>query len=225
MIRHLPNVLTCLNLLSGCLGIYSVFKFPEYPAAYFVWAACVFDFFDGFAARLLKVSSPIGKELDSLADMISFGALPSLAMTIWLSETGVDYPIAFIGFTIAVFSALRLAKFNVDENQKETFIGLPTPANAIFLTSLPFVPSALLGILSEPFSLIIITLVFSWLMVSPFELFALKFKNFGWRGNEVRFTFLLISVLLLVALGAGALPFIILLYLTISLTKNIWARG
>ena len=139
LIRHLPNALTCGNLLCGCLGIVCVLQCPIEYAAYFVWAACVFDFFDGFAARALHVKSPIGKELDSLADMVSFGVLPSMAMYSMIKSVTGEPMLAYFAFSIAVFSALRLALFNIDERQIDTFIGVPTPATALFITALPSV--------------------------------------------------------------------------------------
>ncbi len=221
LLRHLPNALTSANLLCGCLGLISVFgNYPIEPA-YFIWAACVFDFFDGFAARLLKVSSPIGKELDSLADMVSFGVLPAMAMFHWIdSSTGPGW-LAYIALMIAVFSALRLAQFNVDTRQTDSFIGVPTPANALFLTSLVFLPDSIKAIILTPTVLTGITIVFSLLLVAPFELFALKFKDFSWGNNKLRFTFLAASVFLLVILKAGALPVIILSYILISLLSRI----
>ncbi len=216
VLRHIPNALTCANLVCGCMGIICLFTNKIEPA-YFIWAACVFDFFDGFAARLFKVSSPIGKELDSLADMVSFGVLPALALYTWISTGTTNQYLPFIAIFIAVFSALRLAKFNIDENQSDSFIGVPTPANALFISALPFLPESLQAWVFLPVSLIAITLVFSFLLVAPLKLFALKFKHFGWAGNQIRFTFLGISVLLLVMFYAGAIPFIILFYIGISL--------
>jgi CDP-diacylglycerol--serine O-phosphatidyltransferase len=216
VLRHIPNALTCANLVCGCLGIISLFTNKIEPA-YFIWTACVFDFFDGFAARLLKVSSPIGKELDSLADMVSFGVLPAIAMYAWIGTSTTNQYLPFVAIFIAVFSALRLAKFNIDENQSDSFIGVPTPANALFISALPFLPVALHGWVFLTVSLIAITLVFSFLLVAPLKLFALKFKNFGWADNQLRFTFLAISVLLLALFQAGAIPFIILFYIGISL--------
>lgn len=214
--KHIPNALTCANLLCGCLGILSLFTDYIEPA-FFIWAACLFDFFDGFVARLLKVTSPIGKELDSLADMVSFGVLPSLTMFCWIrSVSDTDNP-AFIALMIAVFSALRLAKFNIDTRQTDSFIGVPTPANALFITALIFLPDPIREVVFTTPVLFIITIVFSLLMVAPLELFALKFKNFSWADNRLRFTFLALSVFLLVFLQAGAIPFIILLYVVVSL--------
>jgi len=220
LLRHIPNALTCANLICGCLGIISLFTNKIEPA-YFIWAACVFDFFDGFAARLFKVSSPIGKELDSLADMVSFGVLPALAMFTWIEIESPTTYIPYVAIMIAVFSALRLAKFNIDTNQSDSFIGVPTPANALFLSALPFLPEAFRTVVFSQYALAAIAIVFSLLMVAPLPLFALKFKTFGWQGNQLRFTFLALSVLLLLAFHAGAIPFIILLYIGISLGSRL----
>lgn len=235
--RHIPNLLTCGNLLCGCLGILnmtayrpqifaSLFNSPAEAACYFVWAACIFDFLDGFAARVLKVSSPIGKELDSLADVVSFGVLPGLTMFILLKDslgaTRIDY-LPILSFLITICAALRLAIFNVDETQKDTFRGVPTPANALLITALPFVPGP--AFLLEPVSLAAITIVASVLMVSRIELFALKFKNFTWTDNKIRFVFLLLSAVLIIFLGKGALALSILLYVFLSLISKAvrWA--
>lgn len=219
LLRHIPNALTCSNLICGCLGIISLFTNKLEPA-YFIWAACVFDFLDGFAARLLKVSSPIGKELDSLADVVSFGVLPALAVYTWIDPNTPLY-LPYIALLIAVFSALRLAKFNIDTNQTDSFIGVPTPANALFLSALPFLPEAIRHAVFSPYALAAIAIVCSLLLVAPLPLFALKFKTFRWQGNQLRFTFLGISVLLLLALHAGAIPFIILFYIGVSLISRL----
>lgn len=235
MKRHLPNFLTCCNLVCGTLGIMYILDgygwgrdhlltdiFPGFPPAYFVWLACVFDFLDGFAARALKVSSAIGKELDSLADMVSFGVLPSVFMFKLIQQAsdgggdGFQHYLPYAALAIAVFSALRLAIFNLDETQKESFKGLPTPANAIFITALPFLPFAM-----EPWALTLVTIIFSLLMVSKIELFALKFKRYDWASNKLRFTFLFISVLLLIIFQFAAIPFIIILYILLSLGQKL----
>ncbi len=220
-LRHLPNALTCGNLLCGCLGLLWAFRHPVDQVAYFVWAACAFDFLDGFAARSLKISSPIGKQLDSLADMVSFGVLPSCAMYIMIGSAGGYHLLSFTSLSLAVFSALRLAKFNIDENQNDSFIGLPTPACALFITSLPYIPESLQPALHHPLVLTAITILFSFLLVAPFELFALKFKNFSWADNKIRFTFMLLAVLLLAWWQAGAIPPVILLYIVISLVSRV----
>jgi CDP-diacylglycerol---serine O-phosphatidyltransferase len=216
--KHIPNLLTCCNLTCGCFGIIFCLEGREMPAAYFVWAAAGFDFLDGFAARMLKVSSPIGKELDSLADMVSFGLLPSLVMYKMLSSATSITWLPFVSFFIAICAALRLATFNVDETQTDSFKGLNTPANTLFITSLPLVGWAN-NWLQTDWVLLAITLLFSWLMVSPIRFFAFKFKNFTWGDNKVRFTFLAISVLLLALLQVSAIPVIILLYIVSSLVE------
>ncbi len=225
MIRHLPNFLTCCNLLCGCIGIVFLLQGRGIPAAYFVWIACVFDFFDGFAARVLKVSSPIGKELDSLADMVSFGVLPAMVMYTMLAESTTSDVIPFSGFLIAMFSALRLAIFNIDETQRDSFKGLNTPANTLFITSLPLIKPSVGDWLYATQVLLAITLVFSLLLVSRIEIFALKFKNFSWADNKLRFTFLILSVLLLLIFKVVAIPLIILLYIGLSLGDRAFSRS
>lgn len=220
MFRQLPNFLTCCNLLCGCIGIVFLLEGRGVPAAYFVWASCVFDFFDGFAARWLKVSSPIGKELDSLADVVSFGVLPAMVMYKVIGDHSTHEVLPYISFSIAAFAALRLAIFNIDETQSDSFKGLNTPATTLFITSLPLLPETIGKWLFQDWLLIAITLVLSLLMVSRIEIFALKFKNFSWADNQIRFTFLGLSVLLLVTLQVTAIPLIILLYVGMSLIAN-----
>lgn len=220
MKRFIPNILTIGNLLCGCIGLVYLLEDKPIPAAYFVWVACVFDFLDGFAARLLKTQSAIGKELDSLADVVSFGVLPALAIyKLWPAD--VPEAIAFSSLLIAAFSALRLAIFNTDETQTDSFRGLPTPANAMLLTSLPLLPETTLALLQQPIQLMVITLISSWLLVSPIRLFAIKFKSFSWKGNEIRFTFLFTAVLLLSLFKLVAIPLVILLYIAFSLLAKL----
>ncbi len=221
LLRHLPNALTCGNLLTGCIGIWTFVMGDAALAAYFVWIAVVFDFLDGFAARALKVSSPIGKELDSLADVVSFGVLPAFAMVRMIGDQeGIVH--SWFGFAIAAFSALRLAKFNIDERQTQSFIGMPTPAGALFVTGLPYVPEPIHGWIFNNITLAVITAGVCAMLVAPVELFALKFKTYSWRGNQVRFTFLALAGLLVGTLQAGAVSLIILLYIAISLFSRLW---
>jgi CDP-diacylglycerol--serine O-phosphatidyltransferase len=194
------------------------------PAAYFVWIACIFDFFDGFAARILKVSSPIGKELDSLADLISFGLLPSVVLYKMLVAANAPEYVPYLAFSIAVFSALRLAIFNLDERQSDSFRGLPTPANALFVTSLPLLTGIVAIALYDYWVLCFMAVISSYLLVSGIELFALKFKNFSWQDNKIRFTFLALAVLLLVVLQRAAIPVIILLYIALSLGVRVVSK-
>jgi CDP-diacylglycerol--serine O-phosphatidyltransferase len=220
LLRHLPNALTSLNLLSGCLGIVGLWQGSADRALWFVLAACVFDFLDGFAARALGVSSPIGKELDSLADMVSFGVLPSLVMFRMIDTLSSSDYLPYAGLGLALCSALRLAKFNIDETQRDTFVGLPTPANAIFITSLAYLQPPWDVVTSQDFFLVVITAVFSFLLVAPWPLFALKFKTYAWRDNRLKFTFLAFSVFLLAIWQFSALPFVILSYVAVSLGKH-----
>jgi CDP-diacylglycerol---serine O-phosphatidyltransferase len=220
MKKNIPNFLTCCNLVCGCFGIVYCLEGRTIPAAYFVWVAAVFDFFDGFAARMLKVNSPIGKELDSLADMVSFGLLPSLVMYKMISQSTTVFWLPYLAFMIAVFAALRLAIFNVDETQQDSFKGLNTPANTLFITSLPLLSGKVGTWLYQDWLLAIITVVFSLLMVSPINFFAFKFKNFSWGGNQGRFTFIGLSVLLLATFRVEAIPLIILLYILSSFVSG-----
>lgn len=222
MIRHLPNLLTCCNLLTGAAGIIYLLQEPGLvPAAWFVWIALLFDFLDGFTARVFKVSSPIGKELDSLADVISFGLLPSV-LVYTLVQTQIQNPyLPWVALVIAVFSALRLAKFNIDDTQTDSFRGLPTPANALFITGLPFLAGGPGAFLLTPYALIAVAIVFSLLLVSRVELFALKFKDWSWKHNQVQFVFLIISVVLVAVFKFAAVPLIILLYILLSLSKTV----
>ncbi|MEQ8474775.1 CDP-diacylglycerol--serine O-phosphatidyltransferase [Fulvivirga sp.] len=217
--KHIPNLLTSSNLVCGCLGIIYCFQGDFKLAVYLIWIAMLFDFLDGFAARLLKVSSPIGKELDSLADMVTFGVLPAI-LILQLIEQHETGPIKYIALLIAVFSALRLAKFNVDDKQQSVFIGLPTPANALFLSSLIFVFERFPAF-NQLYFLVGVAVIFSFLLVAPLELFALKFKNYAWKGNEVRFVFLLLSLISIVFLQFLALPLIILGYILLSFVIKV----
>ncbi|WP_421764175.1 CDP-diacylglycerol--serine O-phosphatidyltransferase [Ekhidna sp.] len=216
MKKYIPNLLTCLNLAIGCVGIYITLSNQEVEAFYFVIAAGLFDFLDGFAARILKVQSDIGKQLDSLSDLVSFGLLPTFFMMQWLRESSQLY---WIAIAIAVFSALRLAKFNVDDNQSDSFIGLPTPANAIMLTSLIFIPFEL-----YEYTLISICLFSAILLVSPIKLIALKFSAFTWKNNEARWI-LIIGVLgLVIVFKWTFLPFLIPFYLMVSVFSFVVSK-
>lgn len=222
ILRHLPNALTCCNLLCGALGtVYILEGHGLFPAAYFVWFSLGFDFLDGFAARSLGVTSPIGKELDSLADVISFGLLPSVLIYALIKELAPESYLPYLAFIIVICSALRLAKFNIDETQSDSFKGLPTPANALFLTGLPFLTEGIREFLFRPLPLVGISIIFSLLLVSRVDLFALKFKDFSWGNNKLQFTFLAISVLLMVIFKFAAIPLIIIFYILLSLSKMV----
>lgn len=223
----IPNLLTCCNLLCGCVGIVAVFHSDLILASIMIGLAGIFDFLDGFLARLLKSSSPIGKELDSLADVVTFGVLPACIVFSLIQEAVPDiFGLwkAYLAFIIAVFSALRLAKFNIDTRQAESFIGVPTPAIAFLIGSIPLIlqqyPETKDWIVNANY-LIIFSLFVSMLLVSEIPLFALKFKTFGWRGNEMKFIFLILSAVFLIFLKFAAIPAIIFLYVLLSIIQNL----
>ena len=240
MKKHIPNFITLLNLFSGCIALVFALQGDLQLAALFVGIAALMDFLDGFFARLLKVTSKIGKDLDSLADVVSFGVVPGAVLFALLKESlgtfvtsePTQLLIPFAGFIIPMFSALRLAKFNSDPRQEEAFYGLPTPANALFVASLPLIllqTSNLLGIemaylyrgLLNPVSLLALIIILSWLLIADFRLLSLKFKSLRWMQNQARYIFLILSVLLILLLYFAAAPFILLIYILISLTMKV----
>ena len=218
MKKHIPNAITCANLFSGCIGVVFAFKGQLEIAAYFVLLSGIFDFFDGMVARLLNVKSAIGKELDSLADMVSFGFLPGVVMFQLLktSDYSSEY-LPYLGFIITVFSALRLAKFNIDERQTEEFIGLNTPMNTLFIVSLPFIAKDYPEIIGSSILLIAITAITSFLLVSEIKIFSLKFSNTKWAKNKFKFIFLILSAMLIAFLQFAAVPFILVIYIVLSI--------
>jgi CDP-diacylglycerol---serine O-phosphatidyltransferase len=273
----IPNIITLLNLACGCLAIVFAFNGNLVWAAYLVGIAAVLDFLDGFVARALKQYSPIGKDLDSLADMVTFGVVPGvvmyqmmkLAMTanvllskIWRfphanqfdqDSTTLMTVLPFAAFFITLFSALRLAKFNNDTRQSDSFIGVPTPANSILICSLALIGNDFFAGLANvegsfwdmgeyvsvqgnvegafpwwitnlTWILLGITGIMSYLLISEIPLFALKFKSFKWKGNELRFSFLAVAVIMLVLLQYIALPLIIVLYILLSVINNLVKR-
>jgi CDP-diacylglycerol--serine O-phosphatidyltransferase len=266
--RQIPNLLTLSNLLCGCLAINYAFEWEMVMAVYMIGLAAIFDFLDGFAARLLKVSGEMGKQLDSLADMVSFGVVPGVLafqliklslFTDVVNQEGDVYHVldsmAYFAFFIPVLSGYRLAKFNVDTRQTDKFIGLPTPANAIFISSLillffqgnemqtvgkslfdkeiynyeiqgyifEFLNEAdfLQQTIIQPYILVSVVIVFSFLLILELPLFALKFKNFGWSDNKIRFVFLTISLAMLIIFQLSAIPFIVILYILLSIINNL----
>jgi len=228
MKRHLPNFITCLNILTGAAGIVAVCVYQEASLALpFILVAGIFDFFDGLAARLLQVQSAIGKELDSLADVVSFGMLPAAALVVGLAQrlTSAIFDFrelpfwAFVGLLVVPFSALRLAKFNLATDQSDEFKGLPTPANALLIgaflyTSHSFVSSGFL---------ITLTLMSCFLLVSNIPMLAFKFKKMTWKGNEAKFSLLFILVVGLLFLQQSFFPFVIPTYIVVSIVGNyLW---
>lgn len=216
--KHIPNAITCANLFSGCIGIVYAFNGALETAAYFVLLSGIFDFFDGFAARLLNVKSNIGKDLDSLADMVSFGFLPGVVMYQLLSQSDYASPyLPYLAFIITVFSALRLAKFNNDTRQTEDFIGLNTPMNTLFIVSLPFIQKDYPSVINSTVLLIGLTALLSWLLISEIKIFSLKFSSKSWAQNKIKYMFLIISALLIPFLKFAAVPFILILYIGLSI--------
>ncbi len=262
MKKHIPNIITLGNLTCGLLAIMFAFSPTPWYAAYFIFGGLFLDFFDGFFARILKVDGELGKQLDSLADMVTFGVAPGILMfkviedliflnfttfvespfvpeyTLEYSKTFFEAPgifmfLPYIGFIIAVLSAVRLAKFNIATNQSDQFIGLPTPANAIFFASISLIIHfkevtfdfpGMEYFVSIP-SIVGFIIVFSLLLNANIPLIALKFKSFGWKGNEARFIFLGVALLVIIASMLisnifVSIPIIILLYLIISIINN-----
>ncbi|MEJ6546501.1 MAG: CDP-alcohol phosphatidyltransferase family protein [Flavobacteriaceae bacterium] len=221
---QIPNLITALNLLSGCIAVIAVLEYNLLLAAFLVVLGIIFDFFDGFAARLLHVKSELGKQLDSLADMITSGLVPGLVIYVLLNSQAlpiydvlVSDPLPLIGLLIPVGAAYRLANFNLDERQSEQFIGLPTPANALLVLSVPCMLAyptvdGLDTFLLSPYFLTALTVFCTLIMNLPIPLFSLKFKNYGWRGNQIRYGFLVISVFWISLWHFTGLAFVILSY-------------
>ena len=222
--KHIPNTLTCCNLLSGCMAVIAAFNCEPWHALLWIVSGALFDFCDGLSARLLKAYSPIGKELDSLADLVTFGLAPSVLC--FTALKGLSYPCdwltqfyPYIGFALVTFAALRLAKFNIDERQTTSFLGLAVPANALFWGGL--FQMDLNAIPAAPWILGVLVIIFAGLMVSEIPMFSLKFKNLSWSDNKIRFIFLLVSVLILIVLGRQGLSAVIGWYIILSiLTKG-----
>ncbi len=229
--KYIPNALTMGNLLSGCIAVlFAVHDQMEY-AAIFVALGIFFDFFDGFFARLFNVQSEVGLQLDSLADMVTSGVVPGIVMYQLLVDAS-DIPwgasleayhfnIAYVGFAITLASAYRLAKFNVDDRQTNSFIGLPTPANTLFILSIPLILiyqeyAFAKALLTNPYVLIILTILSCIMLNAEIHLFALKFKTWDFSKNKVRYIFLLLSILLLIVLQYLAIPLLIILYVLLS---------
>jgi len=219
--KHIPNAITSLNLFSGCIAIVFAFEEAYLTAALFIALAAVFDFLDGFAARLLKAYSAMGKELDSLADVVSFGVAPGVMAYSFIATQSMTMGsptwLAWFGFLIPVFSALRLAKFNLDERQTSSFLGLPTPANALFWAF--GIGSSFNFFLSynfDPIVIVIGILISSALLVLEIPMFSLKFKDFQWKGNRLRYYFLMGCIILLALLNVNGISACIVWYILLS---------
>ncbi|WP_033149628.1 phosphatidylcholine/phosphatidylserine synthase [Prevotella sp. RM4] len=221
--KHIPNTITCCNLISGCIATYFAFLSDFEMALLFIIIGAVFDFFDGMSARLLGVSSPIGKELDSLADDITFGFAPSAIVFSYLKTQELPLPyLEYTVFLMAAFSALRLAKFNLDERQATGFIGLPTPANALFWGS------AIVGLQQHCIyydwlnpSILGCVYCSCYLLIAEIPMFALKFKHWGFKGNEIKYIFVISCIPLLLFLGVSGFAAIIAWYVLLSKIANV----
>lgn len=228
MKKHIPNTITCCNLICGCIATGFALKGDLAMAMAFIVMGAVFDFFDGFVARLLKVSSTIGKELDSLADCITFGFAPAAIVStlLRLAPLPVEFEILamllpYVAFVIAAFSAIRLAKFNLDERQSTTFYGLPTPANALFWSALALGAQEWIATTSwSVYALLLGIVCSSWILVADIPMFALKFKDYSLAHNKLRYGFILASAVLLLFAGWTGFAFVILLYIATSLVAN-----
>lgn len=241
--KQIPNCITLANLLCGVLSVYCIYhdavKMPFVTASLLIILGAIFDFFDGFVARLLRVSSSIGKELDSLADVVTFGLAPSLMMVEILKNSTSNPLIYMIPLCMVLMSAYRLAKFNIDERQTTSFIGLPTPANALLWLSIPLLQylanekihlwglyseqmyMGIVNFLSSHYFICIGSIVMAILLVSELPMFSLKFKNFSWKDNKIKFGFLLSCVILLFIFNCFAIPFIVLTYILVSIITNL----
>ncbi|OJV16551.1 MAG: CDP-diacylglycerol--serine O-phosphatidyltransferase [Dyadobacter sp. 50-39] len=229
--RNIPNALTCGNLLCGCIGVVEAFHNNLLLSCILIGIALIFDFLDGFIARLLKATSPIGRDLDSLADMVTFGLLPAIILYQLLMQSIPDlFGIwkAYPAFIIAVFSAIRLAKFNNDPRQSDSFIGIPTPANAMLIASLPLIVHTesdfWKDIIINTNNLLILSAIMSYALVMELPLIALKFKQFSWKGNEARFILIGVTLVLLATLKFLAIPAILIVYVLLSVAANVMKK-
>jgi CDP-diacylglycerol--serine O-phosphatidyltransferase len=231
MLKHIPNTITIFNLLAGCYAIVLVFTGHENAAGWAIIAAAVFDFFDGLAARLLNAKSGIGNLLDSLADVVSFGVAPGMVMYSMIALACKQHDISapfqsllpLLAFLIPAAAAIRLARFSSDDSQAYSFKGLPSPANGLFIGTLPMYltgmidPELLKRALSNPWILLLITFVFSWLMISPLKMFSMKFRTMSWRDNAERYILIIAAVVLIALFHLIAIQLIIILYILLSL--------
>lgn len=234
MKKHIPNIITLLNLFCGTIAVVQAVQGRLDWAAFFVALGIFFDFFDGFFARLLNVKSDLGLQLDSLADMVTSGVVPGIAMFQLLAKSDFIVAnsaqpavawLAYAGFLITLASAYRLANFNIDTRQSTSFIGLPTPANALFILALPLIlqyESApfLEALLQNTFFLMLLTLLSAYMLNAEIPLFALKFKDFSFQNNKIKYIFIIISVLCLILVRLTAIPVIIVLYVLFSLFQT-----
>ncbi|MHA7878031.1 MAG: CDP-diacylglycerol--serine O-phosphatidyltransferase [Bacteroidota bacterium] len=226
MKKHLPNFFTLLNLTIGGLGTILAFNGNLKQAVLCIWIGAFLDFFDGWLARMLKVYTPLGQQLDSLADLLTFGWLPASIVYMLISQrTTVTY-LPYIALLIPNCSALRLAKFNIDTRQKDVFIGLPVPANGILISTLPLMVMAnryawLTALLNKSYTLVVLVIITSYLLIANTKLMAFKFTSYNWYPNRFRYSFLLIAALLILLLQIEGLALSIVLYVLASYILSI----
>lgn len=227
---QIPNLFTMLNLFSGCVALVMITALRFDLAFYFVCLGIFFDFFDGFFARKFNVAGPLGVQLDSLADMVTSGVVPGYTMFILMSANdifldGSCFP--YLGFVITLGACYRLAKFNIDTRQSDSFIGLPTPANCLFIVSLPLIrldSRFVYSVLGNPLILLIISLLSAYVMNAEIPLFSLKIKDFSFAKYKLQIFFLALSVLMLIFLQILAVPLIILIYVLLSVINNRFTK-
>jgi len=225
--KHVPNAITLLNLFCGCIALVSIAKGDFYGGFIFVCLGIFLDFFDGFFARLFKVSSPLGLQLDSLADMVTSGVVPGYVMYSMFAMMTDNVYVPYIGFVITLGACFRLANFNIDERQTDSFIGLPTPANALFFLSLPLIPKSMLVIelFTNLWFLIVISLLSAYIMNAEIPLFSLKIKKLNFKDNMLPMVFLFLSVLLLLFFQFSGIPLVILMYILLSIINNKFLKA
>ncbi|MDA9339544.1 CDP-diacylglycerol--serine O-phosphatidyltransferase [Polaribacter sp.] len=230
MTKHIPNLITLGNLFCGTIATIFAVQGNFESAALFVVLGIIFDFFDGFAARLLKVSGELGKQLDSLADMVTSGVVPGIIMYNLLDNTSHAVPsLKYFGLVLTLGACYRLAKFNIDTRQSDSFIGLPTPAMSLFIISLPLIQEYttiefVQNLISNKYILTTITLLLTYLMNAELPLFSLKFKSYHFKNNVMKYFFLIASLALLLTLKYIAIPLVILLYVALSIISNFRKR-
>lgn len=225
--KHIPNFLTLLNLLSGCIAIVMVANLKFDMAFYFVALGIFFDFFDGYFARKFNVSGPLGVQLDSLADMVTSGVVPGFVMFCMLSfgEFSTNYFLPYLGFIITLGACYRLANFNIDTRQSDSFIGLPTPANCLFIMSLPLISNSFVATyINNQWVLLAITAVSAYVMNAEIPLFSLKIKDFSFQKYKLQIGFLIASITMVITLQFLAVPLIILTYVLLSVLNTVLAK-
>ncbi len=226
IIRYLPVAMTLANLACGCVGVVSAFKYPDTPSYYFIGIGFIFDLLDGLSARVLKVESALRLQLDSLADVVTFGVLPSVILYKMLASSTNNACLPFIAFFIALFSAYRLARFNTLKSAEEWFVGLPTPVSALFICGLPLFIGSIGDFLHQSLVLLCIVVIFSWLLVSQIKFFSNKWKNAAWKHNKHKYVFLLLCLVIMALPQSKNISWGIALYVLSGLIpQKFWEQN